>query len=247
MKLNGSPQRNERKTGRQNDRRDNVAGKVVKVTKGRMVDLVQGVSDDVHAEFVRIAKERSQSILGQNTATVGARVDMDWLVDGKAGRSLEAVKEGGRIAFFYNPIQAVVNDAMRMALRWAPVGDTPDSPKYKNSFIILQDVIRGQDTVSMEVPWPGRVDGIYVEILNTQPYAGSLEPHTRARRGPRVSRQAPNGIMELVAANMKAKWGSVMRINLVSKQWPSVIQGKNPHYHLPTLTLSPNWRGKMTI
>ena len=213
------------------------------IRKRRLREFVEGTADDIHAGFLDIARQRSQEILAQNTAAVGARVDMDWMVDGKANAPLEKVKAGGRIAFFYSPIQAVVDEAMSLALRHAPLGVTPDSPKYANSFIILQDVIRGNNTVSQVMRWPGRVDGIYVEIFNTQPYAGSLEPHTRARRGSRVSRQAPNGIMELVAANIRAKWGSVMRVNLVSKQWPSVIQGSTPHYHLPTLTLSPNYRG----
>lgn len=217
-------------------------GKIIRKT--RLVEVLRGAEDDIREGFLRTARERSQSILSSNTTAAGARVDMDWLVDGKADRPLEDVAErNGRLSFFYNPIQAVVNDAMEMALRWAPLGTTPGSPKYAKSFIILQDVLQGTGKVSMEVSWPGRIDGIYVEILNTQPYAGSLEPHTSARRGPRTSRQAPNGIMELVAANLRAKWGTVMRINLVSKQWPPLIQGSNTNYHLPTITLSPNWKG----
>jgi len=213
------------------------------IRKSRLVETLEGLSDDIHEDFVNVAREQSKKILDHNTARAGARVDMDWLVSGKAGFPLESVEEGGRLSFFYNPIQAVVNDAMEMALRWSSIGKTPLSPKYKNSFIILQDAMRGQSEVSMEVSWPGRVDGIYVEIINTQPYAGSLEPHTRSKRGPRTSRQAPNGIMELVAANIKAKWGTVMRVNMISRQWPSIIQGKKADYHLPTLALSPNWRG----
>ena len=213
------------------------------IRKRRIREFVEGTADDIHAGFLDIARQRSQEILAQNNAAAGARVDMDWMVDGKANAPLDNVKAGGRIAFFFNPIQAVVDEAMSLALRHAPLGVTPNSPKYANSFIILQDAVRGSKLVSRVVDWPGRVDGIYVEIFNTQPYAGSLEPHTRARRGARVSRQASNGIMELVAANIKAKWGSVMRVNLVSKQWPSVIKGPKPDYHLPTLTLSPNYRG----
>jgi hypothetical protein len=213
------------------------------IRKRRIREFVEGTADDVHAGFLDIARQRSKEILAQNTASAGARVDMDHMVDGKANAPLDNVKAGGRIAFFYNPIQAVVDEAMNLALRHAPLGMTLNSPKYANSFIILQDAVHGSKLVSRVVAWPGRVDGIYVEIVNTQPYAGSLEPHTRADRGARVSRQAPNGIMELVAANIKAKWGSVMRVNLVSKQWPSLIEGKNSQYHLPTLTLSPNYRG----
>lgn len=213
------------------------------IRKQRLVEAVVGMTDDVHAGFVDNARRRSREILVQNTATAGARVDYDWMTDGVPDRPEEDVSVGGRIAYFYSPIQAVVDDAMDLALRWSPLGQTPTSPKYANSFIILQDALRGNNTVSKVVNWPGRVDGIYVEILNTQPYAGSLEPHGRGRRGTRVSRQAPNGIMELVAANIKAKWGSVMKVNLVSRQWPSIIEGPKPDYFLPTLTLSPNWRG----
>jgi len=238
MNLSVGEQLNVRQNGRLRRMRDGI------VRKGRLTEsLIDTVEEDIQKRFVEIAKQRSQEILAQNVGAAGARVDMDHLVDGSSRKPLGEVNPGGRISFFYNPIQAVVNDAMEMALRWAPIGKTPDSPKYVNSFIILQDVVRGQKEVSMVVPWPGKVDGVFVEIVNTQPYAGSLEPHTRAQRGPRTSRQAPNGIMELVAANLKATWGSVMKINLVSRQWPSIIEGKKPDYHLPTVTISPNWRG----
>lgn len=220
-----------------------MAGKIIR--KERLTEIMKGVSDEIYESFVTLAAQRSQELLTQNEVSAGGRVDMDWLVSGKAGLPLRAVEPGGRLSFFYNPIQPVVRDAMNMLMRWAPVGNTPLSPKYKKSFIILQDALRGNKEVSAEVKWPGRVDGIYVEILNLQPYAGSLEPHTRARRGPRVSRQAPNGITELVVANLRAKWGSVMKINLVSKQWPETTIGKNPYYHIPTITISPNWKGAL--
>lgn len=214
------------------------------VRKSRRVEsFTTTAKQDIHRLFVETARVRSQQVLSENMASAGGRVDMDWMVDGHADAPLNSVKSGGRIAFFYNPIQPVVDYAMDLLLRWAPVGTTPLSPKYKYSFIILTDAVRGNRESSKIIDWPGRVDGIYVEILDTQPYAGSLEPHTRSKRGPRVSRQAPNGIMELAAANLRARWGSVMKINLVSKQWPSIIEGKKPDYHLPTITISPNWRG----
>jgi len=216
---------------------------MAKLRKSRLVELFEDVGDEIHDNFVEASRVRSQEVLAQNNAIAGARVDMDWLVDGRPHKKLVDVVAGGRIAFLYNPIQAVVNDAMEMAMRWAPIGNTPSSPKYRNSFVILQDVARGQQQGSRIVPWPGRVDGIFVEILNTEPYAGSLEPHTRAERGPRVSRQAANGIMELIAANLRAKWGSIMKINMVSREWPPIIQGEKPSYNLPTVTISPNFRG----
>ena len=201
--------------------------------------------DEIHDNFIDYARDESEAVRHINTNVVGARVDVSIMTDGVPDVPLERVKKGGRVSYFYNFTQAIVDYAMTIYHRWAddlPLA-TPDSPKYSKSIVVMTDRNLGDKTVSVVVPWPGIIKGVFVEIVDLQPYAGSLEPHTRARRGPRTSRMAPNGLAELVTANLRARWGSVAKINMVSKQWPTLIIGKNPYYHLPTITISPNYKG----
>jgi len=209
------------------------------LSKIRLVErMLPDAEDGLHERFITTAIERGLEIKRKNEGVIATQVQFDWMTDGVPDKPIESVEPGGRVSFFYNPMAAVVNHAMKLLRELSPVGPSEDG-HYSDAFKVL---VADTENAWHEINWPSTVHAIHVNIANTKPYSGSLEPHTRSERGPRTSRQAPNGITELVVEILRMHWGRVMKIDLKSLQWESLMEGKNPYYHIPTISIHPRWR-----
>lgn len=148
--------------------------------------------------FAAQARQVATEIQRNNDIAVGARVPREQLVDGRANAPLESVKPGGQVVFLWQFYREIVRELMTVVNSLAPV----KTGRYRASFVIEAD--------GVEVSSPDAVSTAReVVVYNRQPYARRLEPTWGS---PRLSRMAPNGIMEVAEQRVRRRFGGVAAI-----------------------------------
>ena len=129
----------------------------------------------------------------QNRSALGYVPPHRTFVDGRTGAPLESVKPEGTIAFRFQLVNDVVQTCLEELRKASPVL----TGRYRRSHVIYAD---GQIVPAGSPIMAARE----VVILNLVPYARKIE------RG--LSQQAPNGVYEAVAAQMKRRFSNVAKI-----------------------------------
>lgn len=133
------------------------------------------------------ARERRDEALVTNAKATGSPPEYDTIVDGVSGAPLTRVMPDGTIAFSFH--------LMGEALTWIDQQLIEASPKltgrYSKSHVLFAD---GTECDPADPPQASQ----YV-FLNVQPYARKIE------KG--LSRQAPEGVYEAVAALAQQRFG----------------------------------------
>lgn len=149
----------------------------------------------------RLAAEAGRRVLAQaqaqNARVLGSTPSHETFVDGRPTTDLESVNpDRGEILFRFNLATDVFSWIDEQLILHSPIGNTPKSPEYNRSHIFFADGDQADPT--------GAVSGETFVFLNTVPYARKIE------RG--QSKQAPDGVYEVVATLAARRFGNIARI-----------------------------------
>jgi hypothetical protein len=182
----------------------------------RQVQLVSEQVGELRRQaLIQLANQSFAAADRQNTEILGRSPDFQTIVDGQAGASPDRVKLGGTIVYLFKlgsaTLQEAVDDAFRMLAELSPV----QTGRFQNSFRLFvngveQNLVAGGEALELR-------DDDEIQITNLQPYARKIE------RG--WSSQAPNGIFEVVAAGLKSRYASTLRINFAYDRYPGFEVG----------------------
>lgn len=170
--------------------------------KQQIVDLTNSLSE-----------ENEQAILHE----LGSDVPSVQYVDGVLGKPLDRVNETGFTLTEFGFLQPIVDEAIRMLLEMSPVGPEKGGHYRDNHQMFVNGEQR--DFVSSSVINLVATDVIV--IVNQTPYARKVEggfahgSRARARRRPGLSVQAPDGVYEITANEMRRRFGALATISYV--------------------------------
>lgn len=143
------------------------------------------------ADYARTALAEAQET---NRQATGGVPEHTTFVDGREGAPLESVNpDNGVIVFRFE----LVTDLLAWIDKTLQAHSPVRSGRYQRSHVLIAD----GTAVDPEGPIPDASEYVFV---NTQPYARKIE------RG--MSRQAPDGVYEAVAALASKRFGNVARI-----------------------------------
>ena len=137
-------------------------------------------------------------------------------VDGMRDASEDKVKPTGVIVYEIALIGDVVDAAFNLLLQLSPVGPGQDG-HYRDRHRLF---VNGRQTDAIEhesgvVPIP---PGAEVVIANLQPYARKIEKGS--------SLQAPDGVYEIAARQLRQRFGNVATIRFEYRQFPGFAAGR---------------------
>lgn len=160
---------------------------------------VSGTEADRSAAIATFARQALAEADATNTATAGHPVPHTTLVDGRQTEDLDTVKPDGTIIFDFgldlqNDVIQWIYDQLRLH---APVR----SGRFRSSITVYAD---GQE-VQPGTKAPDAQDWIFLALV---PYARKIE----GGRKPPQSKQAPNGVFEVVAAMAAARFGNIAKV-----------------------------------
>lgn len=149
----------------------------------------------------------ARQVLGEAKATnaraLGSVPPYETFVDGVEGANELSVKPTGRIVYQFELVGDLMADAIEMLQQYSPVR----SGAYANSHEVFAD------GVQVENPNDPPVAKEYV-IMNLRPYARKIEGTIRSGGDrPPQSRQAPNGVYNVVASLLSKRYGNIARVN----------------------------------
>jgi hypothetical protein len=153
-------------------------------------DLSPEAQSEVLADFARVQLMAAQDT---NNKALGRTPPHETYVDGQEGAPLDSVRPQGVIAFEFQLLDEVFGWIAEQLKKNSPI----KSGDFQNSFLFLAD---GTEA-SVAAP-PAASEYVFI---NTQPYARKIE------KG--LSKQAPDGVMEAVAALASQRFGNIARIS----------------------------------
>lgn len=150
-------------------------------------------------------EERAKSLAGyarkalaeaqeQNRQAIGVVPPHETFVDGRRNAPLESVRPNGVIVFEFELLADMFGYIDLLLIKHSPVR----SGRFRKSHILLAD------GVEVDPSSPILPDAEEFVYLNTQPYARKIE------RG--LSKQAPDGVFEAVAALASMRFGNMAKI-----------------------------------
>lgn len=169
--------------------------KIEPINRTVLLAIREGEPPEERARYLAAAaRENLREAQEINRRATGSVPPHETYVDGRLGAKEESVKPDGVIIYEFEIV-----DEMYTWIRTQLVEHAPKrSGRFSESFVILADGVAIDDDA--RVP----VDADEVVFLNTQPYARKIE------RG--LSKQAPDGVMEVVASIASRRFGNVARI-----------------------------------
>lgn len=164
-----------------------------------------------------LAAEMGRRVLAeaqaQNARALGSVPAHETFVDGRRSTDLESVNpDRGEIVFRFNLATDVFSWIDEQLILHSPIGDTPKSPEYNRSHIFFADGDQTDPT--------GGASGETFIFLNTVPYARKIE------RG--LSKQAPDGVYEVVATLAAQRFGNIARITFGYRSFQAGALVYNP-------------------
>lgn len=158
------------------------------------------------ARLAEFAREQIAEAAATNRTIFGRTPPYQQFVDGAEGAPLDRVRPDGVIAVNFELIDEVLQFIADELRRVAPVR----SGRFRDTFLMLAD---GDEVVSKE----RFSDASEIVFTSAQPYARKLEGDDN--RAP-LSKQAPDGVFEVVAAKAAKRFGNIARIRF---GWRSLI------------------------
>jgi hypothetical protein len=199
------------------------------------------------AETARAALAEAEAT---NRSILGHSVPFERIVDGRAGAVEESVRPGGSIAYVFDvageALSEAVDAAVTVYLDIAPRGTPPDPHPglYAGSLLLLVNGQQRDASREVNATAGGAIEFTGTDIVsltNLLPYARRIEQGWSA--------QAPNGVMEVVYAALRGRYGNLLNISFryeiypgVGAKGPSARRGSTrTHRHddsFPTITMS---------
>lgn len=158
-----------------------------------LVDVMEAA--DVRADF---AREQLVNVQDINRSALGEFPTYRVFVDGVETSALDRVSPNGTIIFDFDLGVGIVSFIHKLLMETSPV----KKGVYQRSHAIYADGLEVDDPRNAE-------DADEVVILSLVPYARKIEG---TGRRPPQSRQAPNGVYQVVAEMAKRRFGNLARV-----------------------------------
>jgi len=154
------------------------------------------------AAFARFARQALAEGKATNERVLGRVPSYRTFVDGQEGASEDRVRPAGRIVYEFELVSDIPVVALAELERFSP----HRSGRYQNSHVLFADGVQVSDPKNAP---PARE---WV-IMNLTAYARKIEGtvHSGGKRPPQ-SRQAPDGVYNVVADRLQRQYGNVARI-----------------------------------
>lgn len=168
--------------------------RIEQVGRDVSVMLAEDLSPEARSRaLAQFAAEQLADAQSTNRAALGHVPPHETFVDGRQGASLASVRPDGRVVFEFELVTEL--------LAWIDAQLVQHSPRvsgrYARSHLLLADGVEVDPTA--DVP-----DAREFVFINSQPYARKIE------RG--QSKQAPDGVYEVVAVLASRRFGNVARV-----------------------------------
>lgn len=190
----------------------------------RQVDAFKLGLKGSRAEIMEAAaRQEFARAQAQNRAELGYEPPFEQFVDGRKDAPLKSVRPGGTIVFLFGVGAALLtkatDEAIAEFLRTAPVGRPPKDPHpglYKNSLALLVNgAQRDAGTEGTTIQFKASDE---VSLTNLQPYARRIEKGW--------SPQAPNGVIERIAALIRRRYGRILTVRFSWDSYPGFAVGR---------------------
>lgn len=181
------------------------------------------IGEERRQALIALAKESFAEADRLNTEGLGHTVDYETFVDGRKGADPESVRRGGTISYTWQVGQASLADAVDEAFRiltemapYAPKRADANPPTHYNAAFRLfvngteQNAVAGGAPIELK-------ETDEIQITNLQPYARRIEKGW--------STHAPNGIFEVVAMRLRARFGNILTIQFMYQRFPGFEVG----------------------
>jgi len=164
-----------------------------------------------------------------NRAAIGHDVGYETIVDGRPGAPIDAVKPGGVVVALFAVHAAAIDFTWETLAGLSPVDENPktiDNIVYRDRHLLLVNGEEREPPVSVE---PDDV----VTFVNLLPYARRIEQgHSK--------KQAPDGVYEVGAAIVKARFGNIVNVRFGYGSFLGATASRDTRY--PFIELSPKRR-----
>lgn len=164
-----------------------------------LADVSPAAQSAAIAEF---AQEQLDDALKSNSGSLGTAPDFETFVDGRKDVPLAGVKPGGTIVFEFHILSDLIAWVDEMLIEFSPV----KTGRYQRSHVLFVD--------GAKVDPNGNIpNGKEFVLLNLQPYAEEIEND--------LSRQAPDGVFQAVAALANEKFGQIAKVDFAYRPAPA--------------------------
>lgn len=198
-------------------------------TSGRIEGLRQRVTAQTRDQLIETTERLTEDNQRAIRAELGKDASVERYVDGVLGKPVEQVNENGFTLTEFHMLSAVVDDAFQMLIQASPTGPEEGGHYRDDHRLFVNGTERDSDIEGNLIEFrPGDV----VVIVNTRPYARKIEGGFRhvggskrsmANRRPGLSVQAPDGVYQVTANELRRRYGDVVSVLYVFKS----LDGRN--------------------
>ncbi len=204
-------------------------------TSARIQALTERVKVNTRQQLVQVTLDRTAENQKAIQALTGHQAPITQYVDGSLHKPLEQAQLFTLTKFEF--LDKIVDEAIATLIRNSPVGPG-ENGHYRDDHWLFVNGRRRDATVGGVVQV---MPGDLVVIVNARPYSRKLERGKRRRgstdRRPGLSVQAPNGIYEVTAQELRSRFGSLASIRFVYRN-VSGIPERTRSSRYPALEIS---------
>jgi len=185
------------------------------LTSARIAALVQRVEVRTQQAIItttrRLVAENESAI----ARTFGRPPGITQAVDGIVGKPLETIDPRGYTDTRFEVAASIITEAFTALVRASPFGPA-EGGHYRDDHWMFVNGIRRDATLEGKEIVVGRGDRIV--FVNVRPYARKIEGGARTRtrrftdRRPGLSVQAPDGVYEITARDLRRRFGNLANI-----------------------------------
>jgi hypothetical protein len=183
----------------------------------KVKDFVQRIRASNRQELIDVTRAQTARNQAAIVRVFGQEAEIQQFVDGSSGRQLASAQEYTLTRFVL--ASHVVDAALKMLMFRSPYGPDKDG-HYRDDHWLFVNGIRRDATSEGDIVNIGVHDEVI--IINMRPYARKIEGGARNRfarrltdRRPGLSVQAPDGVYEITARDLKAKFGTIADISFL--------------------------------
>ncbi|WP_431861377.1 hypothetical protein [Azospirillum sp.] len=187
-------------------------GSNITQVRQQFIQLKRDLTDP--AAFVKMHAETAKKAIADLEAKQGA-YPKQTIVDGRRGAAEEQVKPGGVIEYHINPVAEAIDAIYEELVKRSPVGPAKGGHYRDDHQMFVNGIPFNAEEAGRKIEvFPS---GTEVVFINTRPYARKIEGgfrligsfgRTADDRTPGLSVQAPNGVYEVTAREMKRRFAN---------------------------------------
>lgn len=183
----------------------------------RQVDIAKSqlVGEARRQALIAAARNAFDEAQRKNRAALGKDPTFETIVDGRRGATVESVRQGGTIVYLFavgaTTLERAVDDTINLLHELSPVL----TGAYRSHHLFLVNGVERDAGREVNATAGGAIrleDSDAVTFVNLLPYSRKIEHGW--------SHQAPNGVYEAAMASIRARYGSVLRVEFTYERFP---------------------------